>query len=264
MKLNIMSALCAFYVTPALAGVGLNDFYVANLSGDVYLVNGDTLSASSAFSFQGVGLFNEMLYAGNNEFYAMGINGLFRYDANSGMQENLVTLTDKYTGGTYWGSGLAMSPSDRVYFSIWSVTADHPGVVQFGVEYDPSNDDLTEVATFQTSQGTYIDHHFLDDHTLLSANYTSRQIRVNDADTGADIAQFELGYSVVSMFEQRGQIFTISDDGELYAFDALNGSSSLLGQISGFSGDLVGATIPAPAGVALLGMGGLICARRRR
>ena len=82
--------------------------------------------------------------------------------------------------------------------------------------------------------------------------------------TGEVLETYSTPAGFVSFFENDGLLLAMSRDGDLYTFDADDGTSTFYGSIGGATGQMIGVTIPAPGVLSLLGLVTLSATRRRR
>jgi hypothetical protein len=235
------------------------------------LVNGQTLDASAVFQVNGGFAINDIMYVGGNKMLANTIGQLIQFDMTTGEETVIFDMRDVHATGTYWAGGLARTSSDEIFFSVWSVTADHPGVVQFGATFDPFTNEYTELATFDTSRGVYADHYQVEGDIFLTADWASGSIHTVDVSTGEEIASYNPGFDPVSFFESNGDLYSIAKNGSIYSIDANGGDPQFFGSVTGAGDSIIGATsfenpfvIPSPSSFALLGFAGIAVTRRRR
>jgi len=252
----------------ALAGI--TDFYIANSTGDIYSVDGDSLEATEIFSIQGGLAINDIIFTGNNKMLANVTDQLIEYNMSSGHERVIFEIADYYDEENefYFTSGFAGASNGDIYLSVTSFTED--GFGHFGATVHPSSGQYEEEADLEPVPGMYFDLHQLDDNLYLGADFQGSLIHLFDSDSGETLATYDASFGPVSFLELGGQIFTMSSTGELYTFDLDTGDSEFFGDINGFSGALLGAAntdifhIPSPGTLPFLGLATAVAVRRRR
>ena len=264
-------ALAAMVCVSGTAFADIADFFVADAQGVIYSVNGQTLEASEVFAIEGGFAINEIMYVGGNKMLANVSGQLVQFDMTTGVETVIFDMRDVYGTGTYWTSGLARTSSDEIFFSVWAVTSDHPGVVQFGATYDPFANSYTELAEFEITRSGYFDHFQVEEDIFLAADWNSGRIHTFDVSTGAEIASFDPGFNPVSFFESDGDLYSLAKSGDIYLIDASAEEALYFGSVSGAGNSFIGATsfdnpfiIPTPSSLAIFGFAGLAAVRRRR
>lgn len=265
MNLKSMTALCVLSVgSQAIAGIGNTNFWVTNSQGEVYYVNGNNLNASSVHQITSDGLINDIAYVSETSMLANMTGTIVSVDLMTGQEQVIFNADDHYPNASAnFTAGLARTGPDGVYFSVHSVNSD--GSLQsVAGSVNPQTFGYQQLTPFNAQIGVVIDHHQLSGTRMMSANSTNDRIYIHSLNTGVIEQVYDLNYDIVSFMENDGQIFTLSEQGVLYRFNADNGLSVEIGAISGITGSIIGGTIPAPSALATLGLAGMFCSRRRR
>lgn len=271
MHINLKSAAiaCAVLASTAQSGmVGSGYFYASNTSGVMYRVDAQTLAATQVGVFDDGGALNDMEYEGNGRFLLNRLGDIARYDLNSGSTDSLFGMMGDFPSGTLVrASGLARNLSGGYYFAIDALSVD--GSTRIGAQTNPSLDGYTSVGPIPPASGFWFDFWALGGNEYLGADFTRSEIHRFDAITGDVSEIFHVegdpsGDGIVAFFELNNELRYMTKDGRVYGFDPTNGDNPFYGQISGISGNMIGASIPAPGSFGLLVMSGLVGARRRR
>lgn len=241
------------------ANAGMAGFYITTASGEMYSVNGNTLAATLVKDFNSSP--NEMLYLGDGDFLINETFALRKYNINSDQSEIVFTIDQAYSTGFAYTSGLALGPNGEITSSVRHVTSEASRSVI--VHYNLDTEVFYESIEHNESSLLF-DQHYISATELLTADFESQTISVLDANTGNFDAIYNVGFGVVSFFESDGAIFALGKEGGLYTFDANDGSTQFVGNITGAGSSLIGATIPSPGTLATIGLGGLFASRRRR
>lgn len=245
------------------AQAGLSNFLVADAEGSIYRVDGDTLESTFLSQVNPAYSTNEIMYLGNNEILVDVTGQLVRHNLNTGTDTVVFDITDQLGNtGIHYTSGLAQTSSGDIFFSVDSI--DQSGSATFGATFNLDTNIYTQLADIDPAPGLYFDHQEVGNSVFASADYNNQTISMIDAISGDTLASYNVGFGVVSFFENQGLMYAMGKEGGLYTFDSSNGSTQFVGQISGAGDSLIGASVPAPSALALLGLSGLATARRRR
>jgi hypothetical protein len=257
----VVAVACLF--APALAHAGMSDFYVTNTLGQVSLVDGQTLESSQVSQLGNVSNLNEILYLGNGEIVASLGGDMLRHNLNTGEEEFVFRLNQNLEPGSLGiGSGLAMTSAGDIFFTASVFSSGNP-TEHIAGSYNLTSGEFVNIVNVNTTT-TFFDHQQIGENAFLAASFSDQSISILNASTGELDTTFDVGFGVVSLFESDGSIFAMGRNGDLYTFDAITGETSFLGGITGTVGDLIGATVPAPGTLSLLGILGLGATRRRR
>jgi len=259
-------ALTAFTAAMSISTYSLgdlNDLYVTNSNGQVYHVDGNTLQATEAVQLQGAETINEILYLGNGQLVANLSFGMAVYDFNTQSQTSIFSSQTEFgiPGSFTYTSGLAQRSNGDVYFAV-NVLADQPNSQYYGVSYNLNTNTATQLA--DVPGVALIDHHELSSGQMLTASYNEQSVTVFNPDSGVVDATYSIGLSIASFVQSNDAIYFLTQAGELHTFDPTDGSSAFYGSISGVSGSFIGATIPAPSSLVLLGTSLFTATRRQR
>ncbi len=265
----LIAAATSITIASGASG-GISNFYIANSTGSIYSVNGNSLEATEVFSIQGGLAINDIIFTGNNKMLANVTDQLIEYNMSSGHERVIFDIADYYDEENefYFTSGFAGASDGDLYFSVTSFTED--GLGHFGASVNPFSGQYEEEADLEPVSGMFFDLHELDDDLYLGADFQSSLIHLFDSDSGETLATYGASFGPVSFLELGGQIFTMSSTGELYTFDLESGDSEFFGNIDGFSGALLGAAntdifrIPSPGSLPILGLATIVAVRRRR
>lgn len=256
--------------TCGVAHAGLADFYVAGADGRIYSVDGQSLATTEIYQVQGGMAINDIIFTGGNKMLANVTDQLIEYNMTTGT-ETVIFDTADYEGEDeiYFTSGFSGTHRGDIFMSIRRFGPSLDDYI--GATYDPFTDTFTELAELQTGVGgLYFDHQEISPNMFLGADFSNNSVRVFNSASGMEGAVYDVGFGPVSFLELGSSIFLLDRDGGLYSFDTGDGSTSLYGSLSGFTGDLLGAAstevfrIPTPSGTFVLGFAGLLCVRRRR
>ena len=266
MKTTMMAAAVytACVCTPAVAGVGLSEFYITNGQRRVFSVDTGTYEASLLFDIEAHGFITDLAYIGNDRVLVQNGGVFTSYDVNSPSANGTVEydLYDRFGDGVHLAAGLDIDPSGQINFAVQSFPP-NGNDTRYIASYDPMTDSYTTGASFDTF-ASFLDVHRYDGDVFLGANFSENAVRVVDSMTGETIAEHQVGFGVVSFFEVSDVIYAVGKLGGVYTYDPTDGSTSLLGTITGAGDSIIGATVPAPSGLALFGAGLLGVSRRRR
>lgn len=259
--------IAAFAASSMLVSVaahaGLSDFYVTNTFGEIYQVDGQTLESSQVSQLGNTSNLNEILYIGNGEIVASLGGTMLRHNINTGAEEIVFRMSDHIEPGSLAvGSGLAMTTNGDIFFTAAIFSAGNPSR-RMAASYNLATGvyvDITDV----DSGTTFFDHHQIGVDVFISASHNHQIVSVLNGATGDIVVDYNVGFGVVSFFESDGGIFAIGRTGGLYSFDVSDGSTEFIGDITGTAGDLIGATVPAPTSLTILGLMGIAATRRRR
>lgn len=256
-------AVTAIGIISMGAQAGLSNFLVAGAEGAIYRVDGDTLQSTLLSQMDNSYSTNEIMYLGNNEVLVDITGQLVRHNLSTGTDTVVFDIDDQLgSTGVHYTSGLAQTSSGDIFFSV--DTFDQSGSSTFGATFNLDTNIFTQLADIDPAPGLYFDHHEVDNSIFASADYNSQTISMIDAISGNTMASYNVGFGVVSFFEDQGIMYALGKEGGLYTFDSGDGSTQFVGQISGAGSSLIGATVPAPSALALLGLSGLATTRRRR
>jgi WD40 repeat protein len=267
MKLIPLSAaaLSAAFVCPlAHGGTGLPDFIVTNASGDLYMVNGNTLEATYFDTVDTGNSINEIEYIGNNTILANQTGIIVSKNLITGEEDVVFRVTDYFTDTPInYAMGLALRDKGDIYFTVNSVLG-VGGSVATAASLSGSDFTFTQLNQVDVIGGLYFDSHELANGEILSADFNGERIWRQSSITGETLEIYEVDYGVVSFIELNGDVYTLTKNADMYRFNAMSGESDYIGTLSGIGPGLIGATIPAPSSIAMLGLAGVISARRRR
>lgn len=241
----------------------LQNSYLTNDSGTIFYLDEDTLVATEVAQLQGAGTINDILYMGNGQLIANLTFGVASYDFNTNIQATLFSAQDVQSepSGIPLVSGLALQSDGNVYFT--SMLHGPSGLHFAGATYNPGTQDI-DLIEGSSINYLYFDHHEISPNRMLGARGNQHGVDIFDPSTGVLESTYSLGIDVRSFVESNGDLYILSDGGNLYTFDYTNGSTEFYGNITGYTGSLFGITIPAPSTLAALGFGVFTGTRRRR
>lgn len=248
-----------------LGGIHLNDFWVTDSVGRLYEVDGNSLQATAAHQIQSEGFVNEIEYFGGSMIMAnMSNNSLVMIDVATGQEQTLVERNRFPAGSFRLTEGLVRTGHSSVYFSTHIISEHSHEASSLGYEYNIATDRIELLHSYDAVQGGAFDHHLIGQSRLITADYQGQRAWVRDRDDGDLIRLIELDYDIVSFMEHDGNLITVTAQGDLYQLFTNTGVSNYLGSISGTGTNLIGATIPSPGGISMLGVSVLFGVRRRR
>ena len=267
MKSTLTALILGCCVSVSMGGIA--DFYIAGADGVIYSVDGESLAASQVFAVQGGLAINDIIFVGNNKMLANVTDQLIEYDMSTGLQ-TVVFDTNDYEGEDefYFTSGFAATSDGNIFMSIREIGVDRNDLV--GAVYNPFTHSFTEQANIDANLGLFFDHQEIDENVFLGADFENQSVHTFNSLTGESLALHQLGFGPVSFLELGSDLFLLGKDGELYNYNSSTGVATFYGDISGFSGNLLGAAstevfrIPAPASLPLFGLASLVMIRRRR
>lgn len=259
MKLAALAA--AAMSAHALGGVGISDFYITDAAGMVFLVDGNTLLATEVVQLTNAGSISEILYLGNGQMMSNVFGVISVHDLSTGVGVEQIRIGDLLGQGIHYPEGLALTSDGDIFMSVGSFTPESSS--RYGVIWDRDSNTITQTAEFEGLNG-YLDHHEVEPGIMLGADWANSTIRVIDIATGDFLQEYTYDFDPVSFFEFGDTIYTIAKEGDLYTFDPDNGGVDYVGTVIGAGTSIIGATVPAPTPLALLGMGALVTVRRRR
>jgi len=268
---GIVGAAAAMCVSCSAYGQ-VGDFYLADADGGIYSVNGQTLEATLVHTLveDGLGV-NEIMYMGNDQLLVNVTGGILSLDLSTGNEEIVFRVNDYMPPeyGISYNMGLARAGDTSVYFSV--IGYPFEGADYFSATYDFASGDFAMLPEITPAVGLYFDHQNVGDGRYLAADFAGDRLLTINSVTGATEEVFDVGFGVVSMLESRGDLYLMDRFGSLFSFDQLSGETSLYGGITGFTGNVIGASIntfygeiPTPGVLSLLGLATLSAARRRR
>lgn len=265
MKIISVFAASAVIGLSAQTEAGLANFLMTNGSGTLYEIDGNTLEANWIGQLQNAQLINEIQYIGNGEILANMTGGMQRYNLNTGVQSiEYINANEFDTGFFHQSQGAALTSNGDIYFAVQSQINGMPST--YGVLYDPTSGDLTEMAEHSGAPGgLYFDFHEVGQDVYAAVEQTGQSIRIIDAITGENQALYDTGINNSSFISLDGSLFVVTLEGDMYNFDVSDGSLDFYGSITGFSSNLLGVTnIPSPATLmAFVFASGLACRRQR-
>lgn len=263
-RATIAALAAGLSVSPACAGIGLQDFYITDSAGMIYSVDAGTLQATEVVQLSGSGQFRnitDILYLGNNQIMSNVLGVISVHDLDTGVGVEQVRISDHLGGGTHYVTGLARTDGGEIYTSVESITPD--GDSSYGTYWDPATNTVTQTTGFDELI-LYLDNHEISPGIMLGAYWSRSEIHVRDLEGGSVLNAYAVGFDPVSFFQFGDTIYTIAKEGDLYTFDPSDGSTSYVGAVTGAGTSIIGATVPAPGSLALMGIGGVAGARRRR
>jgi outer membrane protein assembly factor BamB len=246
------------------------DFYVTDAESRIYAVDKHTLQATEIFQINTAGLsgINEIMYTGGDTMLANVTGRLVQYNMNTGEESIILDMTDYYSSGYQYTSGLVRTVDDQIGFAMNDLS---PAGTRFiYATFDPFTNQYQESASFVGTEYTFFDLHQVSTDVMLGTQFNSQTVTVFDPTDGSIIERYSMDYGAVSFVEINGDLFTLDQRSNLYAFDASTGESSYFGSISGVFGYTIGATtgvafrIPSPGSSVVLAFAGMTCIRRRR
>lgn len=271
MRPSIISAIVPTILLAhiAVAGLPLNDMYLANTEGAVYHVNGLTLEATQVSQItipdeNPVILDPEIQieYLGDGRIAVALDRHIDILNVTTGIQEREVSAVDLFfqaSGATV--SGLARLDNGALLTAGLYVDSQH-NIGDGSRIYDPNT------GTVQILQDGFtfpVDIHAIDGlRTVSSATRDFGRVVFFDYDTDTEVQVFDVEFPILSFIETNGQLFALSTGGQLYTFDLQTLEMSLHGTITGFDGIASSITIPTPSTLACVGLLSLAGCRRRR
>ncbi len=263
--LRVTPAILAVAVLlPSQAQAGLSDFYATDADGKVFFVDGQTLQATQIYTLieDGIGV-NDILYQSNGTLLFNVTGGIVRYNLETQNESVAFVLADvSGKDGFSYMSGLEETSSGDVFFSVKNISVD--GSVLFGATYNFDSSVYTRGNDLTNEVGLYYDFEEISENIFLAADHDRSEVDVFNISTGEVLETYSTPAGFVSFFENDGLLLAMSRDGDLYTFDADDGTSTFYGSIGGATGQMIGVTIPAPGVLSLLGLVTLSATRRRR
>jgi hypothetical protein len=261
-KLLLASAIMSLFTTAKThAGIPLQDMYMSNSDGVVYHIDGSTLHATEVFQFNNTNWPVQIEYMKDGRIGGNLTDRIDAFDLDTGIQETLVYSTEFDTNSQIGhATGLAVLDDGRL---MTTVLFHYSTSLWTGAGfYDPSTQSVSGI---RDSTALVQDLHHLHGSTMLVSFTRSDEPRyyLYDYIAGTVFDIRDSGIPLNSFVENNGQLFALSDNGELYQFDYLTGALSLHGTITGFKGDSNSITIPSPTTFAPIAVGLLLSQRRR-
>ncbi len=250
-------AMTALFSSPLIAG--LSNFIVTNSAGIVYEVDSQTLQATQITELNAFSNLNEICYEGNNSLLYIDGTRIVRHNILTA-QESLVMNTYQGVVGANVSAGLDITDDGDLFYTVNSTG---PGIsTTFAVT---ANETTGHVYAVEREELTvFFDHLMVDENLFISAAYTRHEIYFTNSLTGTIDDRFAIEPAIASFIESDAGIFAMTVQGELHQVDLENRTTSYYGQISGTTGNLLGATVPAPGSVLLIGLATGAYARKRR
>jgi hypothetical protein len=260
LRTNCAAIAAIITVTQAVNAGDLGDLYVTSASGMLYEVDGGTLQATGIAQLSNAGTINDLEYLGNGQIAANLTFAVAVYDINTSTQTTLFSTPEIFNnpGGIQYTSGLTQLSNGELYMS--TINANPDATVYESYSYNFQSGNFTQYA--DAPSNLPFDHHQLDDGTMLTIDQSD--VYLHELNSGAIINSFNTGLYGVSLFESNNQLYLMTNEAEIHSLDISNGNTSYVGTISGISGTAIGATIPAPSGLALFGMVAVLSSKRRR
>jgi outer membrane protein assembly factor BamB len=256
-----IAAVCVVAQSQSFAQ--LQDVYIANSSGTIYQIDGQTLQATEVAQLQNAGTINEILYVGNGQLIANLTFGMVSYDFNTDTQTTLFTAQDANgePGGISLLSGLAQRSDGDIYFTSFLQS---PTIFEYsGTTYNPNTQEIN-IINGSPNNALYVDHFEISPDRMLGVVDASPFVDIFNPQTGVLETTLSLGITMTSFVESNGDLYILTRDGDIFAFDYTNGNTEFYGSITGTTGTLFGMTVPAPSSLGLLGLGLGVFTRRRR
>ncbi len=265
-----LSLLAPTLALTAFAGAGISNMYITNGAGEIYVVDGNTLQATSIAQLDNAGTINDIQYLGNGKILANLTFAMATYDLNTGVQETLFTSNGTFgqPDSFVYTGGLARRVNGDMYFGV-TEALNPSGVINYGISFDMQSDSLNQIGNVPFA--TPFDFYELANGSMIGLITGDRAVRF-DPNTGAVQAEFDLDVSAVSFVQSLTDLYVIATDGSLYTFDINDASTEFYGQITGFENNILGASIanasaaliPSPASLFALSGGLCLGLRRRR
>ncbi len=236
----------------------MSDFFVANAQGMLYKVDGSTLAATEMMQLSNASNINEIMYLGDNQLMYNVSGALEVVDLSVGTSEVVFDFFKYLPSGFHLASGLSRTEAGEVLVSMSA-----PG---FDLNYTGLIDieEQQFVGLAELGQGrAYQDIHQVNDELYIGAQSSSGRIDQYNPKTGEVFSELSLAFHPSSFFQVDGEIYSIGESGSLFAYDFESNYTTHLGEITGTSGALIGATVPSSSTLIVLTTAGLGYSRRR-
>ncbi len=258
-----VASVC-FTATLATGNVGVSEFYITNAGGEVYSVDGSTLSATRLFTMDSAAFISDLYYLGDHQIVAHNGGVFTQYDTrlDDGTGTLLYDLRPLFDPGINFANGIDYDDQGRVHFSIQSFSPDNPSAAHHAM-YDPLSGIYTRMSNYDQPR-YFLDVHQVEDNIFFGAHYNTNSAIMYDSTTGITLNAYDLGFGLVSMFDIGNQTIAIGKEGGVYSFDPIDGTTEFIGNITRAGDSIIGATIPSPGGLIAFGFASVICTRRRR
>jgi len=273
--MTIANTLSLAFLAPAVAitslsSAGISDMYITNGAGEIYLVDGNTLQATSVAQLQDAGTINDIMYLGNGKILANLTYTMDIYDLNTGSQETLFSSNGTFgdPSSFVYTSGLARRANGEIFFAVTEFL-NPSGLDLYGISYDINSGSLAQIADI-TIPGAF-DFYELANGKMIGFGSEGFST-LFDPNTGVVEATYALDVTAVTFVQSLSDLYVVATNGSMYTFDITDGSTEFFGQITGFERNILGASIasssaaliPSPATLLVLAGGVCVGSRRRR
>ncbi|GEM_PF-4073981 len=261
--LKSAAIVCALACPSALSIGAISDFWVSDISGGIYEVDGETFEATYVRSISSMPLSMSMLYQGGDTLLVNDTQRLFTIDLSDGSESDVVSSTD-LGDGLHGIFGLADAGEGEVFFMLQRLPTAFSS--NSGVVYDLS-DGSGEFVEFGGVPDFYTDFLLIGDNRFFGVTGQGRSYIVDLGAATVQQVQFDVANQLVTMFEDGGDRYGIDTQGRIFEMDLDALSLAQVGAIDFDiqpNGGVIGSAVPAPSAMVLLGLGGLVGVRRRR
>jgi len=251
-------AVCTFACSTAAGG--LVNFLVTNTGGTIYEIDGQTMQANEVSTLDSNANLNEILYEGNYSILYNDSNRIMRHNLLTSQETLVFDTSIGFNDGATVAAGLAHTGNGNLFYSANRIAPGKSAV--YAITANPTSQSAT--TALMDERPTFFDHHMVGNNLFIGATYLHNEIVFTDSNTGVIEDRFSVNIAIVSFFENTEGIFAMTKEGELHSVDLQSRSLSFYGQISGTSGNLIGATVPSPSTLVCIGVLSITGMRRRR
>lgn len=251
-----LSSILAIGALALTTSVNAAFITISTSTGNIYDV--DTATGVASFVANGTEVMTDIARDANGDLWGVSFSNLFSIDENTNTFTNVGSLSSGATPNmnalTFGGNTLyGASTSNN---NLYSIDTTSGIATSLGAGSYSSAGDLA----FDATGALFLAADTSPDDTLASVNPTDG----SSAAIGATGINDAYGLAFVD-----GVMYGVSSGKGLYTINTATGAATLLGSITGITGDVFGATIsavPVPAAVWLFALGllGLLGFSRRR
>jgi len=264
--------VCIALLAGATASLNAADsLFVLRANGLIEHVDFDTLEIVESVQTEATFGPAEMVIGSDGAFYISNFYSIQRFDPISAQTEVVVTGLNVPNPRAAVFNYVDFDERGDLIFGMTGIFSNNQSRTRaFSLDLDADDAIATEHFQFQIPTPNVFDVMIQDSESLLAADYQNGRVMLVDRQTGA-AEEFATGLdSIVSLFELEGDVYALSQFGDLHTIDLATGATEYHGFLPGSNHDFIGSAVasgvslPAPS-AAMVGMLVLgFSARRRR
>ena len=117
--LRFGAAIAAVVVSCApLTSAGLTDFMITDASGNMYTVDGNTLATTFVAKIQNGSLLNEIVYAGNNQYYYTAGQDIGIINIATGVKSVVVNVSSGFDENISYITGMTRTSNNELFMGV--------------------------------------------------------------------------------------------------------------------------------------------------